>query len=54
MWEAAEHAAYWDLDNLTAIIDVNRLGQRGETMYGWDTGRLCRSPASFRLAHHRD
>lgn len=38
MWEAAEHAAYWNLDNLTAIIDVNRLGQRGETMYGWDTG----------------
>lgn len=38
MWEAAEHAAYWNLDNLTVIIDVNRLGQRGETMYGWDTG----------------
>jgi transketolase len=36
MWEAAEHAAFYDLDNLTAIIDVNRLGQRGETMHGWD------------------
>ena len=36
MWEAFEHAAYEELDNLTAIIDVNRLGQRGETMHGWD------------------
>jgi transketolase len=44
MWEAIEHAAFYELDNLTAIIDVNRLGQRGETMHGWDldsyTGRL--------------
>ena len=36
MWEAFEHAAHYKLDNLTAIIDVNRLGQRGETMVGWD------------------
>src|SRR2546429_3871198 len=35
-WEAFEHAAHYELDNLTAIIDVNRLGQRGETMVGWD------------------
>ncbi len=36
MWEAFEHAAYYELDNLTAILDVNRLGQRGETMVGRD------------------
>ncbi|MFN2556966.1 MAG: transketolase [Nitriliruptorales bacterium] len=36
IWEAFEHASFSELDNLTAIIDVNRLGQRGETMYGWD------------------
>ena len=36
MWEAFEHAAYNGLDNLTAIIDVNRLGQTRETMHGWD------------------
>jgi transketolase len=35
MWEAFEHAAHYRLDNLTAIVDVNRLGQRGETMTGW-------------------
>ncbi|TML30157.1 MAG: transketolase [Actinobacteria bacterium] len=36
VWEAFEHAAHYELDNLTAILDVNRLGQRGETMVGWD------------------
>jgi transketolase len=35
-WEAFDHAAYEGLDNLTVVIDVNRLGQRGETMHGWD------------------
>jgi transketolase len=42
MWEAFEHAAYGKLDNLTAIIDVNRLGQRGETMHGWDLDSYVR------------
>jgi transketolase len=37
IWEAFEHAAHYTLDNLTAILDVNRLGQRGETMIGWET-----------------
>ncbi|MEX0791002.1 MAG: transketolase, partial [Actinomycetota bacterium] len=36
MWEAFEYASHAGLDNLTAIIDVNRLGQRGETMHGWN------------------
>ncbi|MGH9184769.1 MAG: transketolase, partial [Acidimicrobiales bacterium] len=36
MWEAFDHAGFGELDNLTAVIDVNRLGQRGETMHGWD------------------
>ena len=36
IWEAFEHAAHYGLDNLTAILDVNRLGQRGETMAGGD------------------
>jgi transketolase len=42
MWEAFEHAAYANLDNLTAIVDVNRLGQRGETMHGWDLDSYAR------------
>jgi transketolase len=36
VWEAFEHASHYELDNLTAILDVNRLGQRGETMVGWN------------------
>jgi transketolase len=36
IWEAFEAAAFHGLDNLTAIVDVNRLGQTGETMHGWD------------------
>ncbi len=36
VWEAVEHAAFGELDHLTAIIDVNRLGQTGETMHGWN------------------
>jgi transketolase len=36
MWEAIERAAHDALDNMTVIVDVNRLGQAGETMHGWD------------------
>jgi transketolase len=36
IWEAFQHAGWAGLDNLTAIIDVNRLGQTRETMLGWD------------------
>jgi transketolase len=36
IWEAVDHAGVWGVDNLVAIIDVNRLGQRGETMHGWN------------------
>lgn len=34
IYEAAELAAYYNLDNLCAIVDANRLGQSGETMVG--------------------
>jgi transketolase len=47
MWEAFEHAAHYELDNLTAIIDVNRLGQRGETMIGWNTGVYVERARAF-------
>ena len=36
IWEAFQHAAWRELDNLVAIVDVNRLGQTRETMLGWD------------------
>jgi transketolase len=36
IWEAFEQAGFHGLDNLCAIVDVNRLGQRGPTMHQWD------------------
>lgn len=46
-WEAMEIAAYYKLDNLVAILDVNRLGQRGETMYGHDLSIYKKKAAAF-------
>jgi transketolase len=37
IWEAFDHAGHYQLSNLIAILDMNRLGQRGETMYGWNS-----------------
>jgi len=45
-WEAFEHAGYTGLSNLTAIVDVNRLGQRGPTMHEWDTSKLAARAAA--------
>jgi transketolase len=47
MWEAFEHASHFELENLTAIIDVNRLGQRGETMVGWNLDRYVARAEAF-------
>lgn len=34
VWEAANFASFHKLDNLVAILDINRLAQSGETMFG--------------------
>ncbi|MGW8065474.1 transketolase [Streptomyces ziwulingensis] len=47
VWEAAEHAGYEHLDNLTVIIDVNRLGQRGPTRHGHDLDAYARRFRAF-------
>jgi transketolase len=36
IWEAVEAAAYHQASNLACMLDLNRLGQRGPTMHGWD------------------
>ena len=46
MWEAFEHAGFAGLANLIAIVDVNRLGQRGPTMHEWDTSKLAARAAA--------
>ncbi|RRR84570.1 transketolase [Streptomyces sp. RP5T] len=47
IWEAAEHAGHEQLDNLTAIVDVNRLGQRGPTRHGHDLDAYARRFQAF-------
>jgi transketolase len=47
VWEAFEHASFYGLDNLTVILDVNRLGQRGETMHGWDLDSYAERARAF-------
>jgi transketolase len=47
VWEAFALAGHYRLDNLIAIIDVNRLGQRGPTMLGWDTATYARRARAF-------
>jgi transketolase len=37
IWEGLDKASYYQLSNFTAIFDINRLGQRGPTEYGWET-----------------
>ncbi|CAM5722485.1 transketolase [Streptomyces violaceorubidus] len=54
VWEAAEHAGHEHLDNLTVIVDVNRLGQRGPHP-ARPRPRRVRAPfPGLRVAHHRD
>jgi transketolase len=47
MWEAFEQAGFHGLDNLTAVIDVNRLGQTGPTMHEWDLDAYRRRAEAF-------
>jgi transketolase len=47
IWEAANFAAYHQLDNLIAIADINRLGQSGATMFGRDLEKYMASFKAF-------
>lgn len=46
-WEAMQVAAFYGLKNLVAIVDVNRLGQRGPTMVGTDVHTYARRAKAF-------
>jgi transketolase len=47
MWEAFQHAGWEGLDNVVAIVDVNRLGQTRETMLGWDMEGYAQRVGAF-------
>ncbi len=47
MWEALDKAAYYKLSNLVAMVDVNRLGQRGPTELGWNLDAYIKRVEAF-------
>jgi transketolase len=47
IWEAFDKGWYYKLDNLIAILDMNRLGQRGETELGWNSAAYAARVRSF-------
>ncbi len=47
VWEAFATAWHYKLDNLIAILDENRLGQRGETMLGWNSSIYAERARGF-------
>jgi len=47
IWEAAQLASHYKLSNLIAIADINRLGQRGATMLGWNVQAYAKRFAAF-------
>lgn len=47
IWEAVDKASHYKLDNLVAILDMNRLGQRGETDLGWNSAVYAARAAAF-------
>jgi len=47
VWEAMANAAHHDVDNLIAICDMNRLGQRGPTMLGWNGAAYVERARAF-------
>jgi len=49
VWEAFDHAGHEGLSNLTAIVDVNRLGQRGPTELEWNMDAYAARVRAFGL-----
>ena len=47
VWEAFDKASYYKLSNLTCILDMNRLGQRGETDLGWNSAAYAARAQAF-------
>ncbi len=47
IWEAFDKAQFYKLHNLVAILDMNRLGQRGPTDLGWDGGTYAHRAQAF-------
>ena len=47
VWEAADAASHYKLDNLCAIVDANALGQSQATEFGHDLNRIAARWSAF-------
>jgi transketolase len=47
IWEALDKASHYKLSNLIAMVDINRLGQRGPTELSWDLDTYHRRASAF-------
>jgi transketolase len=47
VWEAFDHARHFKLGNIVAVLDMNRLGQRGETPLGWSSAVYAARARAF-------
>jgi transketolase len=47
IWEAFDKASHYRLGNLIGILDMNRLGQRGETELGWNAPAYAARARAF-------
>lgn len=47
VWEAMNFASYYGLNNLTAVLDMNRLGQSEATMFQWNTEEYEKRARAF-------
>lgn len=47
VWEAANFASFHQLDNLIALLDINRLAQSGETMFGYHVNEYANRFGAF-------
>jgi transketolase len=47
VWEAMENASFHGVTNLVAVLDMNRLGQRGPTMLEWQGEQYAERARAF-------
>jgi transketolase len=47
VWEAMEAISHHGVENLTCVLDLNRLGQRGPTMHDWEADVFVRRAEAF-------
>jgi transketolase len=47
VWEAFDKGAHYQLNNIVAILDMNRLGQRGPTDLGWNSAAYAARARAF-------